>query len=256
MKKFYTICLVLAFFATFANLIANDNSERQSSFSVSLSQDPQLGFYPAITGSIPIGEKTDLTFYGIFWTQDILAGNQGGLNLLTEFGFGVNFSLLDGALNINPSLGFCHGNYASGGGKAVIGDNIVPSLFIGYSENDFNLNFATYYYNYLRKESKKNPLIHLFEYVFKTNYNFSKYLNAGIFYDHYLYANNYSFIDPNKDKIKFNTVYCAVGPEIKLSFKENASVAFAIGPDFADYFNKADNKKIKDYYKLSTFISF
>ena len=256
MKKLSILLISSLLFINFFNLFAEEKAEREPSFSVTLNQDPLLGFYPGVSGSIPIGETTDFTFYGTFWTQDELAGKQGGLNLLTEFGFGLNFILLDGNMNINPVIGFGHGNYQSGGGRAVVGDNIVPSLYMDYTAGDMFFSFSTFYDIYLRKEAKNTPLVHLFDYVFKANYNFSKYFNAGVFVDHYLYADDKSFINPNDDKIKFNTFYFAVGPEITINFKENASVTFSLGPDFVDYLNKEDNKKVRDYYKLSTTISF
>lgn len=255
-RMFYSVLAFSLFLFAFSSIFAEENSQRESSFSITLSQDPTLGFYPSIAGSIPIGEKTDFTFYGIYWTQDALAGKQGGFDLLTEFGFGLNFLMLDGAAYLNPNIGFGHGNYQSGGGRAVVGDNIVASIYAGYSFDNFNIIPGIMYYKNLRNEGKNTPLYHLFEYFLKFNYSVSRYVTAGIFFDHYLWGEDYSNINPNKDKIKFNTFYFVFGPEVSLKFKDNASVTFSLGPNLVDHLNKADNKKVRDYYKLSTTVGF
>lgn len=166
--------LIIAFIAIIiANNFAFSEDATQeksdgSSLSVSLAQDPSFGFYPSVYGSIPIGETTSLTFYGIFWTQDALAGNLGGIGLLTEFGVGLNFSMLDGKLNINPSLGIGNGKFQSGGGRHVIGDDIVPSVYVTYSTDALETTIGGIYWKGLRREEMVTPYLDQIEYFLQS----------------------------------------------------------------------------------------
>lgn len=229
-----------------------------ATFSLTLAQDPAFGFYPTVAGSIPISDNSQFTFYGVYWTQDALGGNLGGLNLLTEFGAGINFTLADGALNINPALGFAHGNYQSGGGRPVIADNIVPSIFVAYAAGNFSASLGAIYWKSFRNEAKVTPLIDLIDYNFNVGIALSKYFTVGLFYDHLLYGTDNSN-QTEDSETELVTSYFWVGPMCKINFKSNASVMFTFGPDLVDQFNddiESDMKKIKDYYKLSTTISF
>lgn len=232
--------------------------ESNTTFSVTLGQDPAFGFYPSVAGSIGISDNSQFTFYGVFWTQDALAGYAGGLNLLTEWGAGVNFTLLDGALNINPSLGLAHGNFQSGGGRPVIADNIVPSLYIIYTKDNFFLNISGIYWKSFRNEAKVTPLIDLLDYSFQTGFSLGKYFSLGLYYDHLFYTEDNSN-QISSGKRETVTSYLWIGPIVGIQFKENASVMFSFGADLVEQFNDnipSNAKKINDYYKLTTSFGF
>lgn len=241
----------------FTNLMAEEESS--TSFSVSVGQDPVFGFYPSFNGSISIGESSQFTVYGVFWTADILGGNQGGLNLLTEFGAGINFTMMDGALNINPALGLAHGNYQSGGGLPVLVDNIVPSLGIYYSSGAFSSSFYAVYWKGLRKEGNVTPYYDLLEYVIQPSFEISDYVSLGLYLDHLLTTTDNSNIVESAHKTETTTTYFWVGPSLKLTFHKGINVMFTIGPDLVDYMNTlpdGQEAKIKEYYKMLLNIPF
>lgn len=254
MKLIYTIFLALFFLV---NLRAEEAPT--TTFSVSVGQDPVFGFYPSFNGSISIGENSQFTAYGIFWTADALGGNLGGLNLLTEFGAGINFTLMDGALNINPSLGMAHGNYQSGGGLPVLVDNIVPSLGVYYAKGSFNGSFFAVYWKGLRKEGKVTPYYDLMEYIIQPSFSISNYVSLGLYLDHLLTTVDNSNINPSNSVSETSTTYFWVGPSVKLTFQKGINVMFTVGPDLVDYFNTlpaGQDAKIKEYYKMLMNIPF
>lgn len=109
-------------------------------------QDAFFGTYIATSGGYAMNEFTDFTFYAILWNTDFFSQGPGGLNgpvgidgigLWTEFGAGVNFKYMGGALNINPQFGVLNGALLSGIGgdgfpKAFEG--VVPNLTINYND--------------------------------------------------------------------------------------------------------------------------
>jgi hypothetical protein len=253
MKKFFLI-LVLVLVSFFAlNTLKSEETKTPTSLIISLNQDPAFGFYPMFWGSYGLSEKIALTTYGIFWTQDALAGKNGGLNLLTEIGVGVNFTLLDGALNINPAIGLGNGNFQSGGGRAIVGDNIVPQVGITYTNGDFSVYAASVNWINLRKESKVTNNYDLFEYSVNPMYSYNKYFALGLTYDRFLYIDH-----TPKEDVTY-TSYDWIGPTFKLTFNSGASATFSAGVDFQDYDNKniADNDKIlRDFYRLQVAFPF
>lgn len=249
----YLLTVLLAFVITFNFAISEEATQEKSdssSLSVSLAQDPSFGFYPSVNGSIPIGGTTSLTFYGIFWTQDALAGNLGGIGLLTEFGVGLNFSMLDGKLNINPSLGLGNGKFQSGGGRHIIGDDIVPSVYVTYSTDALETTIGGIYWKGLRREEMVTPYLDQIEYFLQSWYKASNHISVGLYVDHFLIT------EDNKIETKTNTSYFWFGPAIKFTVSSGASFWFTVGPDFVDYLNNADNKAIKDYYKMVVTFNF
>jgi hypothetical protein len=248
--------------------LSAEEKDPATTFSVSVGQDPAFGFYPSFFGTIELKKNLQFTTYGIFWTADNLGGYNGGLNLLTEFGVGLNFTLLDSALNINPQLGFAHGNYQSGAGSPVIADNIVPSIGVYYSADYFNLSLNVIYWKGLRKEAGNSPFINMLEYTIQPSYAVSKFFTVGLYYDHLFteyncdrYKNNpkykYAPIQPYK-----YTTYLWIGPSIKFTFNKGINVMFTAGMDLVDYMNDSDiygqpvDKRIKEYYKLIMNIPF
>ena len=263
MKRLFLILSVLTFLTVNSYSEETKSTDPATSIVVSLTQDPCFGFYPSVWGAIGLSDKTDFTFYGTFWTQDALAGYQGGINLLTEFGVGLNFKLMDGALSINPQLGFGNGKFESGQGRIVVGDNIVPSVLVSYSNGNFVLPVSAYYWKHLREEAKNSPYIDQIQYTLMPAFNFSKFVAGGLYYDHYLVhtdADDYNKINPlNKQKTETTTSYLWVGPYLKFTVKSGASFWFSAGVDLVDYMKDlpdGQKEKIRDYYKMSVSMPF
>ncbi len=256
--RYFLLCCLVAF-STLGLFAAEDagKAETPSSLTLSLSQDPAFGFYPSLSGSIGLNKTMALTFYGVFWTQDLMGGNNGGLNLMTEFGAGLSFTMADGALVVNPNLGLANGNFQSGGGRPVIGDNIVPSLYVTYSRPSCTAAFATTYWKGLRREAKVTPYYDLLDYNLNLSYNLSNFISVGLFYDHLLTWE--TTVQNGDDNTKGYTSYLWLGPSMKFTVKSGASMWFSFGADLVDYMKdeiKSDDKKLKDYYKLSASFPF
>ncbi len=248
MKYVLILSLVLI---NFNYLLSNETNVEDNSFiTVSLAQDPAFGFYPIINGGIPLNENLNFTFYGIFWTQDALAGNQGGIGLLTEFGIGLNLSILDGSLNLNPNLGVGNGKFQSGGSRPVVGDNIVPSVYVGLNLNKINSILGFIYWKGLRKEVLVDKYRDQIQYFLNFWYEIHKNINVGFYYDHFLLK------EEDSSTSNTNTAYHWIGPSIKFKPKSNAELWFAFGADIYEYTNSIDNASIKDFYKLVFSITF
>jgi len=245
MKQFYLIsfcCLILSFSNNlFAEEETNDNS---TTIILSLAQDPSFGFYPFINGSVTLTNSIDLTFYGIFWTQDALAGKEGGLGLLTEFGIGANFKFADDAFFLNPNIGLGNGKFQSGGGRHVVGDNIAFSLFTGYSHNNFEIAGGGIYWKGFRREEMISPYIDQIEYTLSSWYKANSWFSIGLYFDHFLIT------EDDKQTKDTYTGYFWLGPAFKFTAKSGASMWFTFGPDFVQYLNDEKSATIQDYYKL------
>lgn len=240
---FFCICCFILFFSF--NLFAeNEANENPTRITLSFAQDPSFGFYPTVNGSVALTNSTDFTFYGIFWTQDALAGKQGGLGLLTEFGIGANFKFLDGNLFINPNIGIGNGKFQSGGGRHIIGDNIAFSLFSGYSLNNIEISVGGIYWKGFRQEEMVTPYIDQIEYTLTGWYKFNNWFSIGLYYDHYLITEN------NKQTKDTYTGYFWVGPAFRFNANSGAKLWFTFGPDFVQYLNDEKDAQIQDYYKL------
>jgi hypothetical protein len=102
--------------------------------SVTLNQDIFFGFYPIINGAYSINDKVALTFYGTFWTNPAFTpSGTGGSGLWTEIGGGLSFSVLDGALSINPQLGFLNGSLLSGSSRADTFEGLVAQISFSHA---------------------------------------------------------------------------------------------------------------------------
>jgi hypothetical protein len=122
-------------------------SEGAFSGSVTLNQDSFFGFYPILNGSYSVNDRFSLTFYGLFWTNPGFSPNgTGGTGLWTEVAVGVSFTLLEGALSVNPAVGFLNGALLSGAGRAIPFEGVVSQISFShagkYTEGQL---FAAYY---------------------------------------------------------------------------------------------------------------
>ncbi len=249
MKKFATIFFVAILFGIG---LKAETPELPSSFTVTLAQDPAFGFYPAVYGSIGLSETTSLTCYGVFWTSPGTGNHSSvdkiGYDLLTEFGIGLNFSMMDGALNVNPSVGLANGIYQSGSERPVVGDNIVPQCAVTYATESIYLPMYIIYWKALRKEGLVT--LDLIDWCVMPGLNVNKNLTVGLCLDHLL-----TTVNANDESLT-TTSYLWLGPYLKLNIK-NASVSFSAGLDLVDYTTiSAGKDQIKDFYKLTTSISF
>jgi len=245
-KKLIFILILLNYGFLAAQGGALEKSDKQS-FTITFNQDPFFGFYPCVSGAWQLSESVAFTIYGVYWTQDISAGNLGGLNLLTEAGIGLNISCGEGAFSFNPTIGIGNGNYQSGGARAVVGDNLVPSLNFSYSNGNFSLSGFTCAWFHLREEGCATPYLDFFEYSLSPGVDVSKRISVGLYYDHYFTKTS---VDDN-----YRTSFLWIGPFLKFRIKESVSIQFSAGLDFVEQLNDlpaGQQAKIKDFYKLCT----
>ncbi|MCS7022730.1 MAG: hypothetical protein NZ703_13325 [Gemmataceae bacterium] len=109
------------------------SSEGPFSGAITLNQDSFFGFYPILSGSYSITDRIAFTFYGLFWTNPGFSPTGTGTGLWTEFGFGVNFSLFDGAVSVNPAIGYLNGSLLSGSSRATVFDGIVAQISFSHA---------------------------------------------------------------------------------------------------------------------------
>lgn len=143
-KRISTFMMGLLIFVS--PIFAEDKNEDPGYYaSLTINSDAFFGLTPIAYVGIPIADGIDLTGYAIFWSG---IGNNSLFGHWTEFGGGVNFSLLDGALNINPQLGILSGNLLSRGGgpNPSFNEGIVPNITIFFEQAGFELEFYYGYY--------------------------------------------------------------------------------------------------------------
>jgi hypothetical protein len=216
-----------------------------TTLTLGIAQDPIFGFYPIVSGSRAIGTNTAFTFYGTFWTLEFL-GTNNGFDLYTEFGAGVNFTLADGALNLNPQLGIIGGRFQSGGNRAVIGDGIVPSLNVTYTAGAFSVLAGGVYWAPLRREGVIQR--GFADYYIYPTFALSDFVSVGAHYEHCRNATT------EGGATSYDTLYHWLGPFLRFTVKNSASLQFAFGADFSDYSNAVITPILRDFYKLSATI--
>ncbi len=251
MIKFFLIAISIVLIPCFTFSEDSTSDDNDGSYmTLSLGQDPSFGFYPSIAGGYPLNDKLKFTYYGIFWTQDALAGNSGGVGLLTEFGVGLNFTMLDGQLNINPTLGIGNGKFQSGGASHVIGDDIVPALYVTYTNDNLETTIGGIFWKGLRREQLVDKYRDQLQYFLNLWFLADKHLDVGLYYDHFMLT------EEDLTSTTTNTTYFWVGPSIRFKTKSGASFWFSVGPDLVDYVNGNEQKNIREFYKMVFSVTF
>jgi hypothetical protein len=131
-------------------VLAQDEKKEDKKYTTALTinSDAFFGLTPIATVGIPIGKNVALTGYAIFWSG---IGNSHVFGHWTEFGGGANFTLMDGALNINPQLGILNGTLlsrgnAGGAGGPMFNEGIVPNITLFFEKSGFELELYAGYY--------------------------------------------------------------------------------------------------------------
>lgn len=234
-----------------SGMSGSGGSLREPSYTVSLNQDSFFGFYPSFNGLIPVDEKMDFSFYGIFWTKPAFGLGQGntGDDLWTEFGVGVNFNLADGRLKIKPQIGITNGSLLSGG--SIVGgntagsrflDGIVPSLTINYSDDTFEAEYYGGYYAALRQRDGNAALDFLHTWI-NAGYKVSSTVSFGPHYELLYNARN------TYPGGRANTTYEWLGGYVQISLAKGFFARFTGGTDL-------DDDNAGDFYKMSVGMSF
>jgi len=83
-----------------------------------------FGLYPVGAGNYPLSDKLSFTYYGIMWTS--LSNGAGGFGSWSEFGTGINFSVADAKLGINPQIGVLSGSLLSKSSRPLLEKGSFP----------------------------------------------------------------------------------------------------------------------------------
>lgn len=220
------------------------SSKREESFSVVLNQDSFFGFYPTFNALIPVSDNMDLSVYGILWTTDAF-GTGLGSDLWTEFGIGVNFYAMDGALTIKPQVGITNGALLSGGTDDGNGgnvfDGIVPSITINYSDDAFEAEYYGGYYAAVRNRNERGlDFLHT-------------WINAGAkLTTHFSAGAHYEILSLTRDGSpggSATNIYHWVGPYVQFKLGNGFFTRFTGGWDVGE-------GNSGDFYKLAVGMTF
>ena len=243
MKIVYLVIIMSLISFTGISQETSDN-ERPSTFSLSLSMENAFGFYPAVFGSFGLNSSSDFTYYGMFWTNPSfgLPSSTYSSDLWLEHGFGLGFDALGGYAYINPSLGFTHGKFLSGGSESVVFDGIVPSIMFYYYPGSFTTEVYIGLYQHLRDESDGANTFDFFYYYTYPGISLSDHIAIGVHYEGL-------FLSYAKGGLESS--YQWLGPFIKITESEKFSFRISGGANLADNINYPYSK---DFYKLSVLI--
>lgn len=196
-----------------------------SSTSVVIKQDIFFGFHGIAQTAINVGDNLDATFYAILWTRPGFGAGGSGGNLWTEFGGGVNLTLLDGNLSVNPQLGILNGTLLSGAARGLAFEGIVPNLTATYGDGFFEGQVYAGYYISLRDldGSNQNDFVH---YWANAGVSVVSWLSAGIHWEHLLQTAG-AASDSTED------VYQWIGPYVEAR-SDAGFIRFSLGADLVE----------------------
>lgn len=206
--------LLLGLVLLFASFPMQAQEEKDMSFTVTLNSDQFFGFYPFFQGGYGLGDKVDLTFYGILWS----GGTGGAWGNWSEFGVGVSLAPIEG-LSITPQVGVLGGNLLSSGtgGPAVMGDGIVPNLTIGLDRSGLLGEIYAGYYIPLRDLAPDGgTTLSYVHYWANLGYQVTDFMAIGAHFEHLINSGG-SEVEEATD------VYQWIGPYLQF----NAAGGFA-----------------------------
>lgn len=217
--------------------------EEKLSVSVSLNHDAFFGTNPFLGATYDMEGDYDLTFYGIQWG----AGAGSAWGQWTEFGFGVGFEAMDGALYINPQLGFTMGNLLSSGTSepGVVGDGIVPNITVLLNTDEYEGQLYAGWYKNLRDTAPEGgTTLEYLHYWLNAGKKFSDYFSVGMHFEELRLSGG--------SNVSSQDGYRWLGPYFQVA-KGNAGMRFSFGKDLTD---DEDSFSESDFYKLQFFFNF
>jgi len=217
------------------------SADEKLEFALALNVDPLFGSNPFM-GATYHGDSLDYTFYGIQWGD----GSGKDWGTWTEFGAGVAFTAMDGALTINPQLGITMGNLLSSGaeGDGIVGDGIVPNFTMTYDDDSYEGQVYAGLYLPLRDNTETGQTtLEYLHYWVNAGKKFNKYFSAGVHFEELSLLGG-----SNADS---NEYYKWFGPYFQVA-KDNVGMRISAGVDLTD----DDSASQSDFYKLSFFMNF
>lgn len=217
-------------------------SDDRLSGGASFNSDAFFGVNPFVGLAYDTGDW-DLTFYGIFWG----AGTGQDWGNWTEFGVGAGFSMMDGALYVNPQLGFTSGNLLSSGTAepGIVGDGIVPNLTMNYGTDEWEGQFYFGYYYPLRDEAPdEGTTLEYIHYWLHGGKKFGNYFSIGAHFEELRLSGG--------SDVSSEDGYQWLGPYFQVS-NGTLGLRFSFGADLTD---DDDSFSATDFYKMQFFYNF
>lgn len=235
----FTLILLLLSLRGFGQEEMN-SKVRESTFGITFNMDNGFGFYPVIYGSLGLSSTVDLTFYGAFWTNPSFGLPQTtySSDLWLENSFGIGFNALGGNAYINPSLGFTHGKFLSGGDQSIAFEGIVPSLALYLNPGILDMEIYISLYQHLQNKVtdpvNRSTADFLF-YWLTPGFWLSHKVSLGIHYEGLFLK----FGDGD-----LQSSYQWLGPYIKIRTRNKYDFRFIAGP------NLKEGIYANEFYKL------
>ena len=242
MKKIILLVFVVQYFAVQGQDQQNKKVPSKTTFAVDIKHNSVAGFYPVFLGSTALNEKLDLTFYSIFWNNAAFGNVQTGGDLFLETGIGLGFKLADGKWFINPTLGFAHGKFLSGGNSTRLAEGFVPNLFTLYNAGIFEFEGYVAYYKAIRKggDVTRDFFLNWIVPGIKVNKRFS----FGAYYEQFV-------LTRTSNNLGEQSIYQWLGGYAKLTLNNGIWYRFAAGPNLY-----TDAGTSGEFYKAQAFIPF
>ena len=232
---------------------------------IGLNQDIFFGNYTTVYGGYAITDRTDFTFYSILWNTDLFVGGPGGLfgtpaprpagdasldgiGLWTEFGVGLNFKRLGGALNINPQLGILNGMLLSGApfGNAKAFEGVVPNITVNYDDTFTEAEFYMGYYLATRSDRAfQADFLHWWINAgikpWGDSNDWKQIISTGLHYEN---------LRQTGPTVAAGNLYAWLGPYVQFSLPNGLGARFSAGWD-------VDRKQFgDDFYKVNVTYDF
>lgn len=214
--------------------------EKKISFAIMPIHNSVAGYNNVFLGSIELKKNLNLTFYSIFWNNPNFGNLEKGSDLFLETGVGLGFTAANGKWYINPTLGFGHGKFLSGGTETRLAEGIIPNVLTVFNHKRFELEAYIAYYKNIRDEGNARDL--LLNWIIpgiKVTKNFS----MGAFYEQFTQLRT-------DDNLNEKAIYQFMGGYMKLSLNNGIWFRFAAGPNLATSLGTS-----KEFYKVQAFIS-
>ena len=212
---------------------------KKMSFVIMPIHNSVAGYNNVFLGSMELKENLNLTFYSIFWNNPNFGNLETGSDLFLETGIGLGFTAAKGKWYINPTLGFGHGKFLSGGTETRLAEGVIPSVFTVFNSGKFELEAYIAYYKNIRDEGNSRDL--LLNWVipgFKITKNFS----MGAFYEQFTQLRT-------EDNLNEKAIYQFTGGYMKVSLNNGVWFRLAAGPNLATSLGTGS-----EFYKVQAFI--
>ena len=242
MKYLYIFFAIVLLPAQATTQEEDSSNTRPSTFGITLTMENAFGFYPVVYGSIGLSPTLDLTYYGAMWTNPSFGFPQTTFSsdLWLENSYGIGFNAFNGNAYVNPSIGFTHGKFLSGGSESVAFEGIVPSLSLYFNPGVMDTEVYFSFYQHLRDEvvdPVNRATADVIFYWITPGFWVSDNVSIGV---------HYEGVFLKFGEGDFESSYQWLGPYIKLRTKGKYDFRFMAGP------NLKKGVYAEEFYKLTT----